>query len=408
MKINLEKIKHLTQKLTIEIPKSKVIVENEKKIIELSNSIKIDGFRKGMVPINIIFKRFGKEIHNEIIYKLLNESIKNIILEKKLKIIDQPILKSIVDNDVENLKFVLEFEIFPDIILNLEDITIKKYISEISKEDVNTKIYEYRKLYGIWKETIDKSIIGDLITIDTIGKKNNITIEKYTCNNIEIELDKKNTIFTGIEEVLIGKNTGEIVDFYIEPINIKNINTSKEKVEIKILIKKITRNNISEINIEFAKKIGISDGDINKIDEHIIKKLDTTLNLIEAKLLKDNIIKELLLKHNFEIPEALILKERSQFPNDSENKIIENIKLKLLLNKLKIDLDINVSEKELENRVNLLNIDNVIDDSYKKLILKNIENNIYIEKIINIIKNKINIIEEFVSFEKLLKTGNLK
>ncbi|HFL8824259.1 MAG TPA: trigger factor [Candidatus Azoamicus sp. OHIO1] len=408
MKISLEKIKHLTQKLTIEIPKNKVTLENEKKITELSNSIKIDGFRKGMVPINIILKRFGKEIHNEVIYKLLNESVKDVILEKNLKIIDQPILKSIVDNDVDNLKFVLEFETFPDIILNLEDITIKKYISEISKEDINAKIYEYRKLYGTWKETIDESIVGDLITIDTIGKKNNITIERYTCNNIEIELDKKNTIFPGIEEKLIGKNTGTIIDFYIEPINIKNINTSKEKVEIKILIKKITHNSISEINVEFAKKIGISDGDISKIDEHIKNKLTTTLNLIEAKLLKDNIIKELLLKHNFEIPEVLVLKEKSQFPNDSENKIIENIKLKLLLNKLKIDLNINVPEKELENKMNLLNIDNVTDNSYKKFILKNIENNIYIEKIINIIKNKVNIIEEFISFEKLSKTGNLK
>lgn len=406
MKIKLETLNKLTKQLTVEIKKDTILNENKKKIKNLSKSIQLNGFRKGKIPEKVITEKFGEDINQETINKIINNCLKETIVKENINIIDQPSIKLQQPNEEDTYIYILEFEIYPEIKLNLENIQVKKYTSVISITDIENEIREYTKVYGNWTEIDEESIDNDIVVIDTIGKKNNIIMEKYTQNNLEIELNEKNDTFHNIKEKLLNKKTNQTITLFLNENN--ELKEHDNNIEIKILIKKIKRNLLKEPDKNLAEKLGVINGDITKINDHIKKKLEIISSSMENKILRNNILKELVNKHTFEIPTVLIEKEKKINTQQDIEKIKENIKIKLLLNKIKTEFNINVPNEKIEEQFKLLNINNIKNNNYKNILIKSIENNVYTEEIIENIKHKITIQPELIPFENLVKLGNLK
>lgn len=406
MKIKLETLNKLTKQLTVEIKKDTILNENKKKIKNLSKSIQLNGFRKGKIPEKVITEKFGEDINQETINKIINNCLKETIVKENINIIDQPSIKLQQPNEEDTYIYILEFEIYPEIKLNLENIQVKKYTSVISITDIENEVREYTKVYGNWTEIDEESIDNDIVVIDTIGKKNNIIMEKYTQNNLEIELNEKNDTFHNIKEKLLNKKTNQTITLFLNENN--ELKEHDNNIEIKILIKKIKRNLLKEPDKNLAEKLGVINGDITKINDHIKKKLEIISSSMENKILRNNILKELVNKHTFEIPTVLIEKEKKINTQQDIEKIKENIKIKLLLNKIKTEFNINVPNEKIEEQFKLLNINNIKNNNYKNILIKSIENNVYTEEIIENIKHKITIQPELIPFENLVKLGNLK
>jgi len=392
-----EKIKNLKYEIIIDILKKEINKKYEEKVDQLSKTLKLKGFRIGFIPKRVININFGNDINNEIIDNILNEKFLEYIKKNNIDIAEKPHVIKLNDNE-DIMSFKLEFDILPKIEINLNNIKICKKLAKISETDVKNEIDRLRFKYSLWKNITTESKNNDLLIFD-LYKKNANNLQ-YILNNEELILDEKPYYIKNLKQYLINKNINTEYTFSMINNNL-SVLEKENKNNVYIKIHKIQRKYPSDIDNTFMGKIGFPEQNYNNLNNIIKEKLEFISNYLSEKIMRSDILNNLLDKHDFSIPESLI-KNKS---DDNENDVIRSIKLKLILSEIKRKFNINVSQTEIQAQINLLSQNNkqkiIYDKSYN-----NIENEIYIKKIINIIEEKIDISEQFISLENLIKLGD--
>lgn len=395
MNIEIKNKEFLEKEIIITLSNDVIEIEKNKKISELLQSTTIKGFRKGHVTKEVLIKKFGENITNDSLKELINKVFIETINKNKFKIISLPIFQ--ISKIKNNTIITINFEILPEINLNIEDIKIKEYISDITHSDVAAEIEKLKIIHGLWEETNLPINFGDIITLDLFNLEDNQ--EKQLLIDNDIFLYDEFIFFDGFVNSILNykKDMNLIINLNDVKIFDKNLLNKKE---IKIYIKKVMRSKKINDEIELKDKLEIKDDLTAKIKI----KLEKNCSIISKKLLKSHIVEELLKKNVLEIPNCLFKDSLSDYEkrkvNISKEDIEKNIRLELLLNEIKIKFNITVSKDEVQKIFETFypNVKNNKDIMYKK-----IENNILEEKVLNLIINKINITNEKIPYTYLKK-----
>ena len=399
----MKKKKKLKHELKISIQKKDVKKATDEKITKLTKTIDLKGFRKGFVPKTIIKTRFGSNIYQNILNDLFSKKLANYIKDKKLNIVNNPKLKSIPEEIDECIIFTLEFELFPEINIKLTNIKIDKYISKINKNNINDEITRLRSIFG--KQEI----------INSYAKNNDeVKIDLYTLENKKIDfifknkkiiLDKNEDNIKNLKNYLINKEFNKKYPIDLENNEVKESFITNCKY---IHIKEIKRKIPMDINEDFFIKIGLKEKNID-LNLFIKKKLINISNNLSKKIMNKDILKNLIDKHIFEIPQTLLNNKKNNDSKISQIQIINDIKLQLILNEIKKKFNINISNKEVNEYIDKISTDNNNNNKKdKEKFIKEIENYLYIEKILKIIKTKITILDKSIEFDDLIKMDDLK
>ena len=147
----MTKIKEIKSKgLDIEwnmiIPADKINVILDKKYQELSQNINIPGFRPGKVPIAIIKKRYSKSVMSEILDNLINDNLREVLLEKKIRPSVQPTVNVKSYEEGKDLSLNVIIQKMPDIEqIDLSEIKIEKSSLEVSDSDIKNTLDDIAK-----------------------------------------------------------------------------------------------------------------------------------------------------------------------------------------------------------------------------------------------------------------------
>lgn len=358
----------------IKIEKNQIKNDLEKKINKISKEIELKGFRKGFVPKNIIKKRFKEQIENEIINNKINFELKSYIEKNKLNLISSPKIEKIDKNNENFVEINIKINSYKEIKLNLKNIKINEYNVDIEEKDVENEIKNLQDYYGTWKNISTFSKDGDILKFSLYKKfkesKNFIIKEE------EIKLDTKDYKIKGLKDFLKKKIIDIEYELFINENKLSDKNDKKSE-RFYLMIKEIKRLYPIKLSEELMKKIGIKNKNINELKNIVRNKLSKILNN-KLKIIKEKqIIDSLIKNHDINIDKDL---------NTKEN--IKNLKLSIILMEIKKQFNINVNRNEIKEKALLIynNFENIKNN---KEILKEIENKIYLEKIINIIEKKI-------------------
>ena len=158
-------------KLTFEITiDKKFCFEEETKVFnEVKNNAKVDGYRKGHVPEEIIKNNFNDFIKEKTIKKLMDLANKEILNEKKMHILSSPVVDKVKEytNDAD-LTFEYSVEVMPEIVLkNYKGIKLEKTVSEIKDEDIENTIIRLQNEKAVLEDKLEDSIVvGDFVVIE--------------------------------------------------------------------------------------------------------------------------------------------------------------------------------------------------------------------------------------------------
>lgn len=393
MNIYIKEKENLDREVIINLSNKEIEAEKNKKISELLKSITIKGFRKGHITQEILINKFGEKITNDSLKELINKIFSDFINKNDLKIISLPIFQISKIDDIT--KVIINFEILPDIKLNIENIEIIEYKSEIKDEDIHEEIEKLKIINGTWEEINSEIIFGDVITLDIFSLE----------NNQEILIFKENDVFLYDEFIFFDNFINKITNLkkgMVITINLENIKIFDKifynKNNIKIYIKKVMRSKKIETENELKEKLQIKEDLASKIKN----KLEKNSITMTKKLLKIFVIDKLLKNNNFDIPKCLIKDSLNNYEkkqiNISQIEIEKNIRLELLLNEIKAKFNVIVTQDEIQKVLNTFykNIKNNRDTLYKK-----IENNILEEKLFNLIINKVTKLNEKITYKNL-------
>ena len=270
---------------------------------------KVDGFRKGHVPADVLEKKFKKEIEGEILNHIISEEYRKAVEENNLLPIADIKLEKYEDNE-DNVEVVFTIPVLPEITLgDYKSVKVEKEALDVNDEKVNAEIEIMRSNAGKLKEVADDEAAKDkdVANINFEGFVDGEAFDGGKAEGFDLTLGSKSFIDT-FEDQIIGHKKGDEFDVNVTfPEEYHAENLKGKPAVFKIKLNSIKRKEEAELNEDLAKELGYdSVEDLKaKTKENLIKREETRIeNEYKGKVV-DAVVEGV----NFEIPEAIVERE---------------------------------------------------------------------------------------------------
>lgn len=311
MRSNVENIGTLERRIDITISQSQIQDEINKRLKQLTKKVKLDGFRPGKVPLKLVTQRYGAQVQQEVLGDELNKEFTEAIKENNLPIVGHPHFEAKQDND-DSTQFVFsaQFEVYPEIVVgDLSQQTVEKPVAQVNEEDVDNTIEMIRK-QKVQHQTVDRTVQqGDRVKLDYHGK---IDGEDFPGSQGEDAylIVGDGQFVEDFESALIGMNAGEEKSFdVVFPEDYHGETVAGKTVIFEVKLKSVELPVIPEVNEEFAKLLGIPDGDLGKMRDGVQHDLEREVLMRINSRLKEQAMRCLMDTTPVEAPHALVDQE---------------------------------------------------------------------------------------------------
>jgi len=270
---------------------------------------KVDGFRKGHVPADVLEKRFKKEIEGEILNHIISEEYRKAVEENNLSPIADIKLEK-YENNEDNVEVVFTIPVLPEINLgDYKSVKVEKEALDVNDEKVNAEIEIMRSNAGKLKEVADDEAAKDkdVTNINFEGFIDGEAFDGGKAEGFDLTLGSKSFIDT-FEDQIIGHKKGDEFDVNVTfPEEYHAENLKGKPAVFKVKVNSIKRKEEAELNEDLAKELGYdSVEDLKaKTKENLIKREETR---IENEY-KGKVVDAVVDGVNFEIPEAIVERE---------------------------------------------------------------------------------------------------
>lgn len=433
----VEYLSDLSRKIKITVPSNEFKNEFNKKTNELAKSANIKGFRKGKVPASVIKLQYGDEIKEEILQELISKTFKQVLEEKKIYPAGMPKIDIINSKDGEPLEYEALFEVFPEVKLDLEGLSVEKLNAKIDEAQVEDVINKLRVQNTKWNTVEKPAGENNLVVIDFEGYIDEALFEGGSAKNFRLELGKK-AMIPGFEEPIYGASAGDEIEVQVTfPEDYHAKEYAGKPAKFLITIHEVMEGELPELNDDFAKDLGVSDGTISGLNNEVRENLERELTRRIHEKVKAELIEKVLEKNSVELPRAPIEEEikrilktmQKQFaartgsknlmPNlpsseELEEQAKKNVTLGLLLSQWIEDNEIKVDANRVKDRIEQIassyHHPHEITNWYfnNKEALSEIEAAILEEQAIEKILDKIHVIEKEVTFDEIMNVGEMK
>jgi len=209
MHVSVETTQGLGRRMTVQVPADQVDQEIDSRLKSLAESVRLDGFRPGKVPLRVVKQRFGRQVEQEVASELINSSFQEALTQENLKPAGGPQFEPKPLKLGEGLEYTAEFEVMPEFEpADMSDIELEKPVAEVQDADIDAMLEKVRQQRATW-ETVDREAKeGDQVTIDFQGSIDGEVFEGGSGENMPIELGSGRMI-AGFEEGLVGAKAGE-------------------------------------------------------------------------------------------------------------------------------------------------------------------------------------------------------
>ncbi|XVN42463.1 MAG: trigger factor [Candidatus Rickettsia vulgarisii] len=311
------------------IPSSKIADKIQKELATLSQKVKIDGFRPGKVPTNVIKKKYKTSVRFDVIEHEINHVIKHIIKDHKLKTVGDPKLEDLRNEENADLEFTVKFELLPNIDLpDFKKIVITKPKLDIKEKEVNEQIEKLATISkNFSKENTGKAKKDDQVTIDAIGYIEDKAFEGGKVTDYKLVLGSKSFI-DNFEDQLVGSKAGDEVEVNVtfpEDYHVKDLAGKPSKFIVQV--KAVHSAEEAEINYEFAKKFNCET--LDELRANISKRMAEELDEPIQTVMKISLFDQLEKILTFNAPKSLVTQEvdilKSQTDkNDDSDSVFKN------------------------------------------------------------------------------------
>lgn len=307
MNIKEIEIKGLKHSYNITISAEDLNKKIEKKLAEVSKSIKMPGFRKGKIPLNILQQRYGVAVRGEVLEDAVNTGTQNLIKEKKLKPAFQPKVDIKSVEEGKDLSFDVELENLPEIQdVDLSKISLTKKIAEVPEEKINEWVKNIAQSHKQTKKlkNTHKSKNGNVVVIDFLGKLDGTPFDGGEGKDHHLELGS-NSFIPGFEEQLIGVKEGDKKTITVTfPKEYHAQNLAGKETTFDVTVKEVHEVVDTEINDDTAKKLGMKN--LEELKKNVKERLESSYTFQTNTKLKRELLDAFAEKYKFEVPLTLI------------------------------------------------------------------------------------------------------
>ncbi|AWF80826.1 trigger factor [Microbulbifer sp. A4B17] len=310
MQVSIETTSGLERRLTVNLPAEIVDKEVDKRLQQAAKTVRINGFRKGKVPMKVVRQRFGAGVRQEVLGEVMSRSFYEAVQKEEVKPAGQPSIEAKQTAAGENLEYVATFEVYPEVELSdLAEITVERPVAEVTDTDVKNMIDVLRKQQSSWKDTKRKAQKGDRVVINFVGRKDGEEFEGGKAEGHQLVLGSGQMI-PGFEEGIQGMKPGEEKDLDLTfPEDYQAEELRGAAVTFNIKVTSSEKPELPELNEDFFKAYGVQEGGEEKFREEVRNNMQRELKNAALNKVKTQIMDQLFEKHPVELPSALVASE---------------------------------------------------------------------------------------------------
>lgn len=308
MAVVVETLEKLERKMLLSMPVASIQSEVTARLKKLARTVKMDGFRPGKVPMNVVAQRYGYNVQYEVMNDKVGEAFANAANEAKLRVAGQPKINEKEGAPEGELTFEAVFEVYPEVkIGDLATAEVEKVTTEVSDAAIDKTVDILRKQRRTFSQRPQDAAAqdGDRVTVDFEGKIDGEPFDGGKAEDFQFILGD-GQMLKEFEEAARGMKAGESKTFPLAfPADYHGKDVAGKTADFMVTVKKIEAAHLPEVNEALAKSLGIEEASVDGLRADIKKNLDR-----EVKF-------RLLARNKTAVMDALVAKAELDLPNAS-------------------------------------------------------------------------------------------
>lgn len=307
MEASTTKSNDLERRIDLSIAIADIEKDLDERLKRMGRNIKISGFRPGKVPFNIVKQQYGHQTRHEVLSEALDRAFVEAVTSQNLRVAGHPRIEPQTADSATHLGFAAIFEVYPEFTPgDLSSAEIERPVLNVSAAEIDQTIDILRKQRVVHEDAGRGAAPEDRVVIDFLGKKDGEPFQGGQASDYPFILGR-GTMLPDFEKAIEGMEAGETKTFDLTfPEDYFAKDLAGQAVQFEITVKQVQAPKLLEVDAEFARSMGISDGDVAKLREEIEGNLKREVkHRIEARL-KDQVMNALLKANPIGIPTALV------------------------------------------------------------------------------------------------------
>ena len=319
MASKLKKLKDLERKLTVSVLVEDYDSKYSTKLSKIKSTAKLDGFRKGNVPDDVLKQRYGDSIHYEVLNELIQESYPKELKEQNLKPASSPAIDIVGEDPLKPVSYIAVFEVFPEVKPKLSRWTsYERTEITLDDADVDLAINDISERYCKWNKVDRAAQDNDQVIIDFEGKIDGESFEGNESKDFKLILGSKSMI-PGFEDNLMDKSSGDTFSFKTNfPEDYFKKDLANKETEFFITLHEVQEMHKASIDKELFETLAMEGvEDEAGFRDEILKRMKGEIVQQEKSLTKESLYETLLKSNDFKVPNATVEEQSNLMRKDS-------------------------------------------------------------------------------------------
>ena len=307
MQVSVETTEGLGRRMRVEIPEERIKGEVDKRLGDLARSVRIPGFRPGKAPVKVVARRFGRQVRNEVVGGIVQESLIDALSQEQLRPAATPRIAPL--ETAAGVSYTATFDVLPEISLpQFETMEITQPIATVSDEDLDRMLETMRVQRRTWKTVARAATSSDRVVVDLEGFVEGEPLDEARATELPVELDAGRMV-DGFEDALVGVQSGDAKSLNLAfPENYPE-HLAGKPVTFDVKVHRVEESETPDIDEAFAESFGIGDGRLDTLRGEVRANMERELAEGLRRTMKQRVMEALLAETEVELPESMVRDE---------------------------------------------------------------------------------------------------
>ena len=312
MAVTVETLEKLERKITLTLPVGVIQSEVDSRLRKLARTVKMDGFRPGKVPMNVVAQRYGYSVHYEVMNDKVGEAFASAANEAKLRVAGQPKITESEASPEGQMAFDAVFEVFPEVkIGDLTTAEVEKLSAEVTDEAIDKTIEilrKQRRTFALRAQGV-AAVDTDRVTVDFEGKIDGEPFAGGKADDFQFILGD-GQMLKEFEDATRGMKAGESKTFPLAfPADYHGKDVAGKTADFLVTLKKLEGANLPDVDEALAKSLGIAEGTVEALRADIRKNLEREVKFRLLARNKQAAMDALVAKAELDLPKSSVQAE---------------------------------------------------------------------------------------------------
>jgi len=307
MQSNLEALGQLERRLTMAVPVADIDKQVDERLKQLARTVRMAGFRPGKVPLKLVAQQYGPQVRSEVIGNAVEKSFSAAVRDQNLRVAGYPRIERKEAAGDDRLEFSATFEVYPEVQLgDVSSVSIERPTLTVTDAEVEKTIAVLRKQRTRY-ETADRAAAqGDRATIDFTGTIEGVEFDGGKGTDFTFVLGE-GRMLPDFETGVIGMKPGESKVFPVAfPADYQGRDVAGKTASFAVTLKAVEAPRLPEVDAEFARSLGIADGDLGKMRAEVKANVEREVKKRLGGDLKNRVMQALFDAARPELPKSLV------------------------------------------------------------------------------------------------------